>query len=104
MNETRYITITVYSQDDCRDSIVSELAHIDQYLSRQVRDRVRVEYGCICEAPDPIATRDGTSADEATYPRVLIEDIEVENPTLSGVVDIVHMAAMGMVPGVEPVA
>jgi hypothetical protein len=45
MDRSSYITVTVYSRDKCMDPIVSELAHIVSYLSRQVRDKVRVEYG-----------------------------------------------------------
>jgi hypothetical protein len=104
MDRNSYITITVYSRDNCMDPIVSELAHIDQYLSRQVRDKVRVEYECICEAPDPVPTRDRNATDETDHPRVLIAGIEVENPTLSAVVDIVHLAATGSIPGVASVA
>ena len=86
------------------DPIMSELGHIDQCLSRHVRDKVRVEYECICEAPEPVLGSDRNAAHETDHPRVVIAGIQVENPTLSAVVDIVHLAAMGSIPGVASVA
>ena len=78
----RNATVIVYSTENCRDRIVSELMNIERYMSNWLKDRVCVEHQCIC-------------ASEADETFAVVDGVTITAPTIASVLDAIQYSLLG---------
>ena len=74
--------IVVYSVENCRDRIVSDLMNIERYMSRWLKDRVYIEHRCVC-----------ASDVEDTF--AVVDGVTIQAPTIASVLDAVQFSLLG---------
>ncbi len=93
------LSIVVYSQTGCTDAIVREMASLDQYLSRHVRDRVVIRNECVCSAEINLPVEAGN----LDVPVVRVGRHLLVNPSLAEVLDAIQvLSALGSSAGPAP--
>ena len=90
------LSIVVYSQTGCTDEVVRQMASLDQYLSRHVRDRVIIRKECVCSPEIDLPAH----ARNLKVPVVRVGRHLLVNPSLEEVLDAIQvLASLGSAAG-----